>query len=346
MLRLHPALLVHTTRLAGGRRLIAQVSADRPPLVLNSPLALTALNALPAEFERGDALEAWLSEGLAEEEADALWSAFEQAGLFCPSNGDSWWHRLEWREAFAYHHATRDYPFLDMAKPEAFEADRTRMDEYAGEAEGPPLFAQVESDGAVELSRLSDGESPDDRLSSLDEAARRGHEGLSLILDVCFGERGRMLSTAGEIVFKSIPSGGGRHPTEVHVAVFDVPGVPAGVYHYDVEKHELARLYSGDHRASFEGATLDLFRRGDGPPSAALVLSSRVERAMWRYRDPRSFRAILVDAGHAVMALRMVARKVGLRALTIREFDESQLADLLRIDRLAQPPLYVATLAP
>ena len=46
---------------------------------------------------------------------------------------------------------------------------------------------------------------------------------------------------------------------------------------------------------------------------AAVVFTSLVERAMWRYRDPRSFRAILVDVGHAVMAYRHVARTLGFR---------------------------------
>ena len=75
--RLHPALLVHTTWLAGRRRLVAQASSARPPLILNSPLALSALGALPEEFDRAAAEAAWRDAGLPEDAHEPLWAGFE-----------------------------------------------------------------------------------------------------------------------------------------------------------------------------------------------------------------------------------------------------------------------------
>ena len=95
-----------------------------------------------------------------------------------------------------------------------------------------------------------------------------------------------------------------------------------------------------------ERATLDLFSKYDTAPAAALVFTSLVERAMWRYRDPRSFRAILVDVGHAVMAYRRVARMLGFRTYAYQKMRDSEVASILGIDRVTQPPLYVGTLVP
>ena len=346
MRRLHPALLVHTTRVAGRRRLVAQVSAARAPLVLNSPLALRALGALPAEFERDSAIEAWSDAGIPEATHDQLWTAFDQAGLFGDSEGDqSWWDEFGWREARAYHEATRDYPFLQMDQPGAFASDTARMHEYGDEADSPPVYQHLGDEQTVELAKLNGYESPDDRLERMTADERLSSEGLGLLLDVCFGERGQITTAAGnQCLVKSIPSGGARHPTEVFVAAFELDGVPAGVYHYDVARHSLDLVRFGQQREAFANATLDLFAKYETPPAAALVFTSLVERAMWRYRDPRSFRAVLVDAGHAVMAYRRVARMLGFRTYALQKMHDSEVANLLRVDRVSQPPLYVGTL--
>jgi SagB-type dehydrogenase family enzyme len=343
--RLHPSLLVHTTRVAGRRRLVAQVSAARAPLLLNSPLALRALAALPASFERGGALEAWVEAGIPEASHDELWQGFEEAGLFAEADGSpSWWEEFGWREARSYHEATRDYPFLQMDEPGAFASDTARMHGYGDEAAGPSVYQHV-GEHAVELPKLNGAESPDEWLERLTPAERLSSEGLGLLLDVCFGERGRITAAAGnQCLAKSIPSGGARHPTEVFVAAFELEGVPTGVYHYDVEGHSLEQVRAGQQRDAFAAATLDLFAKYETPPSAALVFTSLVERAMWRYRDPRSFRAILVDAGHAVMAYRRVARMLGFRTYALQKMHDSEVAKLIAVDRLSQPPLYVGTL--
>jgi SagB-type dehydrogenase family enzyme len=345
--QLHPALLVHTTWLAGRRRLVAQASSARPPVVLNSPLALSALGALPPEFDRESAAEAWRSAGVPEGAHDQLWTTFCEAGVFAeaPGNGGSWWSELGWTEACAYHAATRDYPFLQMDQRGAFARDRERMEDYSREAPPPPRYQRLGGGGDLALPRLADDEPPDERLKQMTADDRRGLPGIGLLLDVCFGERGRLtVAGGGTCLLKSIPSGGARHPTEVFLAAFDLPGVAAGVYHYDVEHHRLERVRAGQHGDAFAHATVDLFAKYETPPAAALVFTSLVERSMWRYRDPRSFRAILVDIGHAVMAYRQVAQMLGFRTYAYQKVRDGEVAELVGVDRVTQPPLYVGTL--
>ena len=341
---------MHTARIAGRRRLVAQASAARPPLILNDPLALTALSVLPGEFDRHGAADAWRRAGVPERAHEELWTGLEAAGLFAAASGagdTEWWDDLGWREARTYHEATRDYPFLQMDQRGAFAQDAERMEAYHVQAPAPPLYQHLRADGTVELARLAHGESPDARLERLEPAQRRGRDGIGLLLDVCFGERGQIaVAGHGRCVLKSIPSGGARHPTEVFLAAFDLRDIEAGVYHYDVEHHRLERVAAGQQRDRFARATLDLFAKHDAPPAAALVFTSRVERAMWRYRDPRSFRAILVDVGHAVMAYRHVARRLGWRTYALQKMRDRDVADLIGVDPVVQPPLYVGTLVP
>jgi SagB-type dehydrogenase family enzyme len=344
--RLHPALLVHTAWLAGRRRLVAQASASRPPLIIRHPLGLSALGALPREFDRESAADAWRASGVPAEAHEELWAAFEGAGLFTEASRDgSWWDDLEWREARAYHEATRDYPFLQMDQRDAPARDTQRMREYRSEASPPSIYQHAGGEGAVDLPRLGGDDSPDEWLQGLTADQRLGPEGIGLLLDVCFGERGRIpISDGSTGLLKSIPSGGARHPMEVFLAAFELRGIPAGIYHYDVEHHRLDRVRGGEHRAAFAHSTFDLSTKDEAPPAAALVFTSLVERAMWRYRDPRSFRAIMVDIGHGVMAYRRVAAKLGLRAYASQELRDAEISELLRIDPVAQPPLYAGTL--
>lgn len=316
---------------------------------MNDPIALSALGALPPEFDRDSAAAAWDGLGISRDSQEQLWAAFGAAGLFdhASTNGASWWDELGWREARAYHQATRDYPFLQMDQREAFAADAERMETYSGEAPPPAVYQHLGDEGAADLPRLDPGQSPDQWLERMSDRDRLGREGLGLLLDVCFGERDQITIAGGSTcLLKSIPSGGARHPTEVFLAAFALPGTDAGIYHYDVENHRLERVRGGQHRDAFADATLDLFAKYETAPTAALVFTSRVERAMWRYRDPRSFRAILVDVGHCVMAYRHVARALGFRTFAYQKMHDGEVADLLRLDPVVQPPLYVGTLVP
>lgn len=346
--RLHPALLIHTAPVGEARRLVAQVSASRAPLVFNHPLALSALALLPGEFDRVSAGAAWRSGGVDDSHHDALWSAFCDAGVFIDASdepADGWWERLGWREAATYHSATRDYPFVQMDSRGAWATDAGRMDIYREQSPAPSEYLTRAAAAQVQLERAGVRESPDDRLAQMSEEDRTGIAGLGLLLDVCFGERAHLIAAGdARCVLKSIPSGGARHPTEVYVAALTMSGLPQGIYHYNVEHHRLDCVRVGDHSAQLAHATFDLFVKHDRPPLAVVLFTSNVARAMWRYRDPRSFRAVLVDVGHAVAAYRYAARILGFRTYALQKMRDAVVADMLGVDRITQPPLYAATL--
>ena len=339
-------MLVHTAVIGGRRRLVAQASAARPPLILRDPRALHALSMLPEEFDRELAGAAWHEAGIPDALHEQLWEGFRAAGLFLRETSDAvpWWDALYWTEARTYHQSTRDYPFLQMDQPGAFATDGARMEAYSEESPAPPIYQHLGGHG-LELPPKVDGESSDDRLEHMSLEQRTGRAGLALLLDVCFGERGQ-ISVAGEgrCLLKSVPVGGSTPSTEVFVAAFDLDGVAPGTYHYDVERHRLELVRAGQQREQFAQATLDLFAKHRVPPAACLIFTSRVERAMWRYRDPRSFRAILVDVGHAVMAYRQVARLLGFRTYAMQKMADAEVARLVGVDPVVQPPLYVGTL--
>jgi nitroreductase len=80
-------------------------------------------------------------------------------------------------------------------------------------------------------------------------------------------------------------------------------GVAAGSYVYDISDHSLVAL-SEPCAAAYSAL----------PARLAILIRSRVERAMWRYRDLRALRPVLIDAGHVVETLCLVASWSGLSA--------------------------------
>ncbi len=95
---------------------------------------------------------------------------------------------------------------------------------------------------------------------------------------------------------KTSPSGGARHPIECYALVRKVPGLPAGIYHYDAARHQLERLrgrVSHDRIASYYPSS--------GYFAAANVhifLTAVLSRQLWRYPYARAYRAALAEAGH------------------------------------------------
>lgn len=349
MFQVNPTLLIHPRTLNGRRQFVAVTDEGRPPVVLRDPRVPWALISLPQRFTADEAVEQWRKQAALIEIADELWRiVVAERMVLTEGEGDGRsrrWRQYHWEEAFLYHEGTRSYPFLQMDSSAAFRADDDRMREYMAESSVPPLYLETRASAAVPLTRHDASQSLDSLVASLSRKDRRGVEGLSLLFDVCFGERRRIrFKIQGEFLGKAVPSGGARHPTEAfYIALPDAP-IDAGVYHYNVAHHRLDMISAGDHTAATERATYDLFRRYRETPVGVLVLASVWERAMWRYRDARSARAPFIDAGHVLMAYRTVCGKLGFGYYTSQKVRDADMCGLLSCEPARVTPLYAGIL--
>ncbi|MGE8148165.1 hypothetical protein ACQKP7_23690 [Pseudomonas frederiksbergensis] len=195
-----------------------------------------------------------------------------------------------------YHLATQNHPFLDMSKGlSALEADASIMAAYVKEHEYPAVELTVE---ALQSVAVIDAVNLD-----IDELRNSVFYQFSMILSGTFGVRlhqpgyydGERDYHQVELLKKSIPSGGARHPTECFVEIHRSPILEPGVYYFSPTKSAL-QLISTTLPVSSDSPGI---ANSDADWVARLVLCSAVKRSMFRYRDPRSFRALLVDVGHA-----------------------------------------------
>lgn len=126
--------------------------------------------------------------------------------------------------------------------------------------------------------------------------------------------------------FRAAGSAGNLSPVEVYVVTGDVPGLAAGVYHYQPVEHGLVRV--GDVAA------------GD---SLSLVLTGVPWRTGWKYRE-RGFRHLYWDAGTMLAHALSVAEEASLRPRVQTGFRDRAVAALVGADGTHELPLVTVAL--
>jgi SagB-type dehydrogenase family enzyme len=139
---------------------------------------------------------------------------------------------------------------------------------------------------------------------------------------------------------RAAPSAGALYPIELYAVVHDVAGMTPGIYHYVVQEHGLELLQSGDFRAAVMQAGLgqDFL----GTAGVCFVLSAIFQRTRWRYRE-RTYRYVLLEAGHIAQNLYLAATAMGLGACAVGAFLDDDLNELLGLDGEQEAALYVVS---
>lgn len=256
----------------------------------------------------------------------------------------SGWSEHGWKHAYSYQRHTELLPKINWSAPNALRTDVELMRSYLRAEPSPASYKCVEADLCIELPKVwSPFGSLGDALRSAAPAAPHGpinKQTLGTFLYFSFGQTGiRSLPVTGRHVTKTTPSGGSRHPSEAYPIVVDVDDVPPGIYHYNVEHHRLDRVASGDFLTALRH---DVIIHPDRPAfeiKLGVVLTSVVERSMFRYRESRSYRVLHHDIGHLLQTVAVLAHGFGwqqYRGYTLRD---RAVEALLGVERLAEPAL-------
>lgn len=144
------------------------------------------------------------------------------------------------------------------------------------------------------------------------------------------------------VYLRANPSAGGLYPIELYWAVFDLPGLEPGFYHFHPSRIGLVPVWRGRFRDDM-AAILGGDDLGRAP--AAAVLTGIFARSAWRYKE-RAYRRMLLDAGHLAANLCLVADAEGIGADPTTAFADASLSELLFLDPSEEVPLLVVPLRP
>lgn len=142
----------------------------------------------------------------------------------------------------------------------------------------------------------------------------------------------------GRFALKTSPSGGALHPLEIYVLSLRIKGLSPGMYHYAADRHRLELLKRGATRH-------DIARYVPGQPwyqdAAALFLfTARFPRPQWKYRFSRSYRAVLLDAGHLGQTFLLAGTWLGLAPFCTMALADTKLESDLGVDGVTESVIF------
>ena len=136
---------------------------------------------------------------------------------------------------------------------------------------------------------------------------------------------------------RTAPSAGGTYPLEVYLVAGNVTDLPAGIYKYDCQAHELTLLFNGDERGKLADATRGQSWVSEAP--ASLIICSSAGSTMQRYPEMGE-RYVYMEAGHAAQNVYLQATALGLGTVAVGAFDAAAIKRMLWL-LPHQEPLYI-----
>jgi SagB-type dehydrogenase family enzyme len=136
---------------------------------------------------------------------------------------------------------------------------------------------------------------------------------------------------------RTAPSAGGLYPLEIYLVAGTVRNLPAGIYHYVPDGHQLSLISAGDYLQKLSQASLG--QKAVAAAAVDLVISSVYDRTTKKYGE-RGVRYADIEAGHAAQNIVLQAVAIRLGAVTIGAFDDIQVKKLLSLAEV-ETPLYV-----
>ncbi len=302
-----------------------------------------------AEWKDIESLSALESDDLQNGSFEGLALQLLKAGVLIAEGSEE--HRLEnkldawdtWRRSSRYFHcSSRTLESTDFL---LLEEDGDRLREKAQHNPAPPLYKECPVSRRIALSHPEfDGVGDANHDSFVEVLLRRrtsrsfeqdrpiSLNHLSSILHYVAGAThvGHSAGT-GDVLLKTSPSGGARHPIEVYPCVLNVEGIESGVYHYSVKHHAL-ELISEDDDLHNQMPRMCGDQDWTGQAAVVFFYTAVIDRPRWKYQSPRIYRAMCMDLGHLSQTFYLVAAWLGLGAFFIGALREESVEGELNLD--------------
>ena len=186
-----------------------------------------------------------------------------------------------------------------------------------------PLPRDVPQTGVAALSAISDPvpSSPVDAVPDLQDLAR--------VLYFSAGITKQRTYPDGEIYFRAAACTGALYEIELYVVTGDLPGLDAGVYHFNPADVSLRLLRIGDFRGNLAQATAMEPAVAHAP--ATMICTGTYWRNAWKYQA-RTYRHFGWDNGTLLANMLAVSAASGLPAEIVLGFVDAEVNRLLDLD--------------
>jgi SagB-type dehydrogenase family enzyme len=253
--------------------------------------------------------------------------------IFPQSNAWMNWKKSGWEAAADYHFFTWDAPFLDYSKDGGgHDRDRKNMVQYQ-EAQPDDQRCKVYKEFLDRQNLPVPTE-----FASLEIKNLLLSDKIKLLLSLAFGKKGEKACHWSDVplIRRTSPSGGSRHPTEGYF-LSHTYGISKGWHHIQADPASLVYL-------SPLSQEVDFLENESSAHLGAIVLTSIFERNMYRYREPRTFRTIHMDAGHILETIESAGNELGFEIKVSMNFDENAILKKIKASKFEEGVMAIVTL--
>ena len=141
-------------------------------------------------------------------------------------------------------------------------------------------------------------------------------------------------------MFRTVPSGGARHPFETYLLVRRIEGVEPGLYRYLPLEHKLCFLRA-DEELTGE-VHVACYEQYVNNSAVVFVWTAIPYRTEWRYSIV-SPKIIAQDSGHLCQNLYLACEAIGAGTCAIGAYDPAKMDPILGVDGEEEFAVYVAT---
>lgn len=153
-------------------------------------------------------------------------------------------------------------------------------------------------------------------------------EVLSRIFRLTYSLTAKAATSGGSFYYRSVASAGALYPTELYLAMPNIPGLTEGLYHYSIASPGLSPLREGNFFSFLQSSA----KWPEGfQPGVVFLFTTIFFRSAWKYRD-RSFRYHLLDTGHVIENLLMALKATNQPWALSYDFDDPKFNHFLGLD--------------
>jgi SagB-type dehydrogenase family enzyme len=185
-----------------------------------------------------------------------------------------------------------------------------------------PLPTELPESGTSAISALHPQTGNKEASPGLDE--------LAYLLYYSAGITKKLVDPGGETYFRAASSAGALYPIEIYVVCTDLPGLAAGVYHFNPARFGLHLLRDGDYCSYLSAASAHDRQVAQAP--LVLVFTGLTWRTAWKYQA-RSYRYHYWDCGTILANALAAARALDLPAKVLMGFVDQLVDRLIGIDK-------------
>ena len=139
--------------------------------------------------------------------------------------------------------------------------------------------------------------------------------------------------------FRAAACTGALYHVNLYLVTGHLPGLAAGVYHYDPLHERLDTVRTGDYRGTIATAT----GGAAGASPVTVIATSNWWRNAWKYRE-RTYRHAFWDTGTVLANLLAVAHARETPASVVTGFADKLIADLIGVAPRREAPIALATI--